>query len=513
MDLEGDLGIDSIKRVEILAAVDERAPGLSKLDRTRMSALHTIAEIVEYLQGAATPVAREVATSVAPTIEAIVDAPTLARYRLDRIAAPPAGLAQPGLRNGTVWITGHAAIGAALEAALRARNVDAQLTDSVPTDATACVYLGGLRDVANASEAIAVEREAFALARRLALKLETGTGLFVTVQDTGGAFGMAPMDPRRAWLAGLPALVKTATLEWPRAALKAIDLERGARTPEQIADALVDELFDGGGEVEVALPAAGGRYTLRSVRDDVVAGEAVIGTNDVVVVSGGARGVTAACSVEWAKRCKARFVLLGRTALGDEPAACAGIADDAGLKKALFNQARANGEAPTPNELVARVKDVQGNREIRATLAAIANAGAQARYEAVDVTDAAALEALLATVRSEWGPVAGVVHAAGVLADKRIAEKTDAQFNAVFATKVDGLRALLAATAADPLKLLCVFSSVSARCGNTGQADYAMANEVLAKVAWAESRRRPGLVANSLGWGPWEAGMVSPALK
>jgi hypothetical protein len=321
------------------------------------------------------------------------------------------------------------------------------------------------------------------------------------------------MDPRRAWLAGLPALVKTAALEWPRASLKAIDLERADRTPVQLATAIADELLAGGGEIEVALPAAGGRATLRSVAEAVVPGTPVIAANDVVVVSGGARGVTAACVVEWATRCPARFVLLGRTALAPEPEACRGIADDAGLKKALFNQARANGESPSPAELVARVRDVQGNREVRNTLAAIAAAGAQARYEAVDVTDAAALDAVLARVRSEWGPVAGVVHAAGVLADKRIAQKTDAQFESVFRTKVDGLRALLAATAADPLKLLCVFSSVSARCGNTGQADYAMANEVLAKVAWAESRRRPGLVARSLGWGPWEAGMVTPQLR
>ncbi len=76
-----------------------------------------------------------------------------------------------------------------------------------------------------------------------------------------------------------------------------------------------------------------------------------------------------------------------------------------------------------------------------------------------------------------------------------------------------GLRALLAATGDDPLKLLCVFSSVSARCGNNGQADYAMANEVLAKVACAESRRRPQILVKSFGWGPWEGGMVTPQLK
>jgi hypothetical protein len=64
------------------------------------------------------------------------------------------------------------------------------------------------------------------------------------------------------------------------------------------------------------------------------------------------------------------------------------------------------------------------------------------------------------------------------------------------------------------LKLLCFFSSVAARTGNTGQADYAMANEILNKVAVAESERRGSeVVVKSFGWGPWAGGMVSPALK
>jgi hypothetical protein len=59
-----------------------------------------------------------------------------------------------------------------------------------------------------------------------------------------------------------------------------------------------------------------------------------------------------------------------------------------------------------------------------------------------------------------------------------------------------------------------MFSSVSARCGNNGQSTYAMANEVLNKVAWAESRARGGdVIVKSLGWGPWEGGMVNPQLK
>ena len=423
-------------------------------------------------------------------------------------------MAQPCLRGGAdVWITGNAVLGDCLARELGGRGVKARCVDRLPAGATACIDLGGLRDVVDASDAIAINREAFAQARMLASKLESDRGLFVTVQDTGGAFGTADMDPQRAWLSGLPALIKTATLEWPKASLKAIDLERGARTPQALAVAIADELLEGGGEVEVALPASGGRYTLRSVVEPVIAGAPVIAAGDVVLVSGGARGVTAACIIEWARQCAARFVLLGRTPLIDEPSTCAGVADEAGLKRAMLEEARARGVSPSPTELLASVREVQGNREIRNTLAALAANGAEARYEAVDVADTVALQDVLSRVRREWGPISGLVHAAGVLADKRIAEKTDAQFDHVFNTKVEGLRALLAATHDDPLRLLCVFSSVSARCGNLGQSDYAMANEVLAKVAWAESRRRPGLVAKSFGWGPWEGGMVTPHLR
>jgi len=171
--------------------------------------------------------------------------------------------------------------------------------------------------VASDEAAIAVNREAFAVARALAPRLQDGRGLFVTVQDTGGAFGLGPMDGRRAWLSGMPAFVKTASQEWPLASLKSIDLERGGRSAHEIARVLADELLGGGGEIEVALPAAGGRFTLRSVAEPVAAGQPVIGPGDVVVVSGGARGVTAACLKTWAAECRARFVLLGRTALAE----------------------------------------------------------------------------------------------------------------------------------------------------------------------------------------------------
>jgi hypothetical protein len=129
-------------------------------------------------------------------------------------------------------------------------------------------------------------------------------------------------------------------------------------------------------------------------------------------------------------------------------------------------------------------------------------------YAAVDVRDPASVAA---AVRATGAPVRGLVHGAGVIADKLVSDKTDAQFDLVYGTKVDGLTALIAAAPLDDLAFTAFFGSVAGRFGNRGQCDYAMANEVLAKTALALRDR--GVRSVCFDWGPWEAGMVTPALK
>ena len=191
-----------------------------------------------------------------------------------------------------------------------------------------------------------------------------------------------------------------------------------------------------------------------------------------------------------------------------------GIADDAGLKRALLGEAKARGVALTPTDLARETEAIKASREARAGLESLRKAGAEVRYLVVDVRDTAAVTESLADVRRTWGPISGVIHAAGVLADKAIAEKTSEQFDRVFDTKVRGFASLLDATKEDPLSFLCVFSSVAARAGNPGQSDYALSNETIGRVAAAERVRRNGTcIVRSIGWGPWEGGMVTPGLK
>jgi NADP-dependent 3-hydroxy acid dehydrogenase YdfG len=153
--------------------------------------------------------------------------------------------------------------------------------------------------------------------------------------------------------------------------------------------------------------------------------------------------------------------------------------------------------------------------EIDATLEAVAPAGGDAGYVCVDVADEALRERLQPAVDRRGGVVSGVVHGAGVLADRRLEDKRASDFLRVFAPKVRGLRALLDSLDADALRFVIVFSSAAAFYGNPGQADYAIANEVLNKAAYRLRRRLPRCRVVAFDWAPWAGGdgMVTPALQ
>ena len=512
MDLEGDLGVDSIKRVEILSEVRERAPHLPDVDPAELAKLRTLGQIAERFGADATPVA-SATTSAAPVAAASPAPPTkkrapLGRWVLECVEAPPLGMAQPGLRSAPeVLITDDGmGVAPALAGALGSRGVSARIVTSVPSGAEALVLLDGLRDVSSPADAIAINRAAFRAARALAPTARA----FITVQDTGADFGLSGTCGDRAYLGGLAGLAKTAALEWSDATVRALDIERGARAPTAIAEQLATELLFGGPQLEVGLHADGRRTTLRSAPVEVHADAPALPRGAVGVASGGARGVTAATLIELARKTGCKLALLGRTRLEADPFPDA--ADEPSLQRAVIAASRAAGERLTPVAVKSRVRAVLAGREIRSTIATIESVGGEARYVSVDVTNATNVAAALDEVRAAWGPIDALVHGAGVIADKLIADKTDEQFDFVFDTKIEGLLALLSATSSDPLKSICFFSSVSGRCGNPGQVDYSMANEILNKVAGAERRRR-GITVKSLNWGPWAGGMVSPELE
>jgi len=195
-----------------------------------------------------------------------------------------------------------------------------------------------------------------------------------------------------------------------------------------------------------------------------------------------------------------------------EPEWLAGIHDEAVIKKAILKNEFGNTNI-IPVQLEKAYKKHMANREITKNLETIRNLCAHVRYYSADVRDVDTVTSILDDVRSVHGPIKGIIHGAGILEDCTIMDKTLDQFERVFDTKVTGLNVLLEATRQDPLKYLVLFSSVTARIGNKGQADYAMANEVLNKIAQQESLTRPDCKVTAINWGPWDGGMVCSALK
>lgn len=244
-----------------------------------------------------------------------------------------------------------------------------------------------------------------------------------------------------------------------------------------------------------------------------VAARRPVDARSLFVVSGGARGITASCVVALARRFGCGFILLGRSEAGAPPAYAAGCADDAALMQRIAAELTARGERPAPAAIRRELGAIQAQREIAATLAAVAAAGGRAEYVQADIADAAALAAALSAAGARLGPITGLIHGAGVLADRRIEQKRAADFDAVFTPKVAGLRNLLACLPPAGLQHLVLFSSAAGFYGNPGQADYAIANEVLNRAAHLIRREHPACHVVALNWGPWDAGMVTPALK
>ncbi|PAJ72188.1 hypothetical protein CJF42_22585, partial [Pseudoalteromonas sp. NBT06-2] len=365
---------------------------------------------------------------------------------------------------------------------------------------------------------------AFILAKLCNVKAaKVARASFIVLTQQGGQIGFESNDVTVDLVqGGLNGLVKTLSHEWSEAGVfcRAIDVV-STMSAENVANIITDELAD----VDAVLSEVGydetGRLTLIGEVTDSYALTSGnnIDKDSVFLVSGGAKGVTAHCVIEIAKQYQAKFVLLGRSSFdANEPSWANGINDEVALKKAAMQALIATGDKPTPVKISQFIRPVLANREIAQTLAAIESAGGQAQYVSADVTNSESVQAAVKPIIAEFGNVTGIIHGAGVLADKFIEQKTLAEFDAVYRTKIDGLTSLLSVTeqsfsGKSKLKHLVLFSSAAGFYGNPGQSDYSIANEILNKTAYRFKALHPQTQVLSFNWGPWDGGMVTPELK
>ncbi len=365
----------------------------------------------------------------------------------------------------------------------------------------------------------ALVKTVFLLAKHLYTSLTAGheqRAVFMTVTQMDGKLGLGNQADSSVMGGGFSGLVKCLNMEWPTVFCRALDTEPGLDVA-QLANAIVEEYFDCHlGYTEIGI-SSGGRATLvaYSTRLQKQATIAVdMQKTDVFLVSGGGRGVTAGCIIKMAEKCKNRFILIGRSSIDFViPAYALYETDELTLKTLIMNDLKQLGQKADLNMVKQRYNAIVAKKEVDETIAKIKAVGGEAVYLAADVTQLQAVQSQLNAIVEQWGPVSGIIHGAGVLADKLIQQKSADDFDKVVAVKLDGLQSMLQAVDWQQLRHIILFSSVAGFYGNRGQSDYAIANEVLNKWAYFIKRNHPLINVSSINWGAWEGGMVTPELK
>ncbi|WP_238596812.1 type I polyketide synthase [Psychromonas sp. psych-6C06] len=567
MDMEADLGIDSIKRVEILGSVQDEITDLPELNPEDLAELRTLGEIVAYMKEKAsgampvkanieqaattsteTPVVSEINNDFTPAPSSIVVVKHLDAVETDvkslngenlllvddgegsavRLAEKlnQQGWAVTVLTPAWVESTTSKTFSKAINRVALEQLDEKELVAILATQNVwhAVIYLQGKTAIDGIEYPQSSQQGlqlAFLLAKLTGLASnETNNSdarsSFLVLTRQGGAFGVDNNELNSDLVqTGLTGLVKTLSHEWPSVFCRAIDVASkfGA---DKVANIVFDELnATQASPVEIGFNT-NGRLTLIAEQTDSYALQAgnSIDENSLFLVSGGAKGVTAHCVIRLAKTYQSKFILLGRSQYDDnEPSWAQGISDEGELKKAAMQHLIASGEKPTPIAVTNFIKPIIANREITQTLLAIEAAGGLAQYVSADVTNSQSVQDAVSPITDLWGGITGLIHGAGVLADKLIEQKSLSELEAVYNTKIEGLLSLLSCTEQANIKHLVLFSSAAGFYGNLGQSDYAMANDILNKTAYRFKALNPSAQVLSFNWGPWDGGMVTPALK
>jgi len=283
--------------------------------------------------------------------------------------------------------------------------------------------------------------------------------------------------------------------------------------PNEVAvRALLAELASRDGLVEVGY-RHDRRITLSVVRSPLARSSTQLSLNhqSVVLITGGARGITAQIAIELARQFQPKLILVGRSPLVADP--YPDITDEVTLRTLLTEKLRQQATKVTPVMVETELRAVQNIREVQSNIAAMQGAGAAVHYETVDVENDTQFEVLIDKVYQQHRNIDAVIHGAGVIEDKQIHDKSIESFERVLGPKVRGAVTLSRKLRPDALKFVAFFSSFSARFGNRGQSDYAAANEILNKLAlWLNQQWKARVV--SINWGPWKSGkgMVSEEL-
>ena len=555
--IEADLGIDSIKRVEILTALQQRSAAAEQAQiqavMEKLTSARTLREIADRIASVTEP--RPLGSgSAAPASAAPVPRFILTTTDKPRTQSKPQYYAgrvclitddETGLASALADELKHHGEKAVLlrhspDATISAGDVfTTDLADPPHVEALiasirqqfgpigAIIHLLPLRAGQPALQSSFTEwrdlvrldvRSLYALARAAENDLKqtgrAGGALFAAITARGGAFGLQPNGPFSPTHFAVADFTKTLALEFNGVLCKVVDLDPTDPNPI-LRQKLIDELTSPDDTLQVGLPGDRRLTVVPQIAPLDGAPTRQIQRDWVCLVTGGARGVTAEIARQLAERYQPTLILAGASPLpsGPEPADTAGIAETPRLKAALMARLRAASTTVKPAVVEAALQRLLKDREILQSIETLRRAGATVEYHSLDVRDEAAFGALIDGIYAGHGRLDVVIHGAGIIEDKLIRDKAPESFDRVVHTKADSAFLLSRKLRPESLQCLLLMSSITAAFGNRGQSDYAAANGIMNGLSVLLSAQWPARVV-AMNWGPWgSSGMVSEEVR
>jgi len=558
LDLEADLGIDTVKQAEMFAAV-RAAYNIPRDENLKLREFPTLAHVIRFARDRQPGASKSPAASAA----AVQEKPEPAQKKPAASASKPIAIARPApasfdaanriprrvpvpnlrpplaickptgvtLSSGrrVVLMPDKSGVADALAQRLQTMGVEVlRIEQTLDADALASrlkswlaagpvqgvYWLPALDDEGDLSamnlaswhEALRVRVKSLYATMRILYEQVAAPGTFlVSATRLGGQHGYDEAGATAPLGGAVAGFTKTYKRERMDALVKAVDFE-AERKPSEVADILIEETLRDPGAVEVGYKQ-GLRWTVGLQEQPATDGKPglTFDSNTVFLVTGAAGSIVSAITADLATASGGTFYLLDLVPEPDpaNPDLKRFATDKDGLKRDLFARIQARGERATPALVEKELAALERAQAACKAIEAVQAAGGTAHYFSVNLTDADAVTKIIQQVRERSGRIDVLLHAAGTERSHFLPDKDGREFNLVFDVKSDGWFNLLRAIGDMPLGATVAFSSIAGRFGNAGQTDYSSANDLLCKITSSFRTTRPATRGIVIDWSAW----------
>jgi acyl transferase domain-containing protein/NAD(P)-dependent dehydrogenase (short-subunit alcohol dehydrogenase family) len=558
LDLEADLGIDTVKQAEMFAAV-RTAYNIPRDENLKLREFPTLAHVIKFARDGQPGLAKAPAARTSATAEPAQKKPTPsaqakpvtaprpiaatfdAANRIPRrvpvpTLRPPLSLCKStGITLGSgrrvVIMPDKSGVADALAQRLQKLGVevlripDSPDADTLQTQMKTWLAAGSIHgvywlpaldnegdlkdkgmDLARWHEALRVRIKSLYTAMRTLYEQIASPGTFlVSGTRLGGQHGYDAAGATAPLGGAVTGFTKTYKREHVEALVKAVDFE-AERKPAEIADLLIKETLRDPGAVEIGHRQEL-RWTVALQEQPATDGEPglTLDSNTVFLVTGAAGSIVSAITADLATASGGTFYLLDLVPEPDpqNPDLKRYVADNDGLKRELFARIQARGERATPALVEKELAALERAQAALSAINAVRAVGGTANYFSVNLTDASAVTKIIQQVRERSGRIDVLLHAAGIERSRFLPDKDPREFDQIFDVKADGWFNLLHAIGDMPLGATVAFSSIAGRFGNAGQTDYSSANDLLCKITSSFRTTRPATRGIVIDWTAW----------